>query len=408
MCPPALIGFGDADAFYSSAEVVRRPWLANVPVGVLGNQGACVIARSYSMKRTGVKVGQPVWEAREKCPDGVYVKRDFRWYETLSRRMLEHLAFFSPLVEYYSIDEFFWRGETLRGLTWQESAEAIRDHIKAKVGVPMTVTFGRTRTLAKLFADASKPFGALAVTDPKHEEELLASLPVTEIAGIARRRAARLEPFGIRTCLDLRNASGLLIRQLLTVTGHDLWLELNGVRAQPIRPQRSPHKNIARGGSLAGRVSDPLQLYGWLVRNVERLVEEMHYHVVRPRLLSVFLAYQDGQAGLGQVSLSVPTDRFDVLLDAAKIAMRTAYKPRIDATHMHVVASRLVRPPGWHQSLFEQDDPRLNAVAEVKRTINERFGRFRLRSGATLFANEFYQDAANEYDICDIRGKFCF
>ena len=67
----------------------------------------------------------------------------------------------------------------------------------------MTVAFGRTRTLAKLFADAAKPFGAVAVSDFDHERELLAKLPVTEIAGIARRRAARLAPHGIRTCLDL-------------------------------------------------------------------------------------------------------------------------------------------------------------------------------------------------------------
>jgi len=108
----------------------------------------------------------------------------------------------------------------------------------------------------------------VAVLNREEERELLASLPVTEIAGIARRRAARLEPHGIRTCLDLADASGLLVQKLLTVTGHDLWLELNGVPAQPIRPERSPHKNIARGGSLAGRVSDPATLYGWLVRNV--------------------------------------------------------------------------------------------------------------------------------------------
>jgi hypothetical protein len=25
-----------------------------------------------------------------------------------------------------------------------------------------------------------------------------------------------------------------------------------------------------------------------------------------------------------------------------------------------------------------------------------------------VFANEFYQDAANEFDICDVRGRFCF
>jgi DNA polymerase V len=403
-----MVGFGDADAFYSSAEVVRRPWLAGVPVGVLGNQGACVIARSYSMKRFGVRVGEPIWEARVKCPDGVYVKRDFRWYESLSQRMLHELGQFSSAVEYFSIDEFFWRGEPLPGRTFAQAATHIRDHIKCVVDVPMTAAFARTRTLAKLFADAAKPFGAVAVMDRDHERELLASLPVTEIAGIARRRAARLQPHGIRTCLDLADASGLLIQQLLTVTGHDLWLELNGVPAQSIRTERSPHKNIARGGSLAGRVSNVLTLYGWLVRNVERLIEELHYHVVRPRTLTVYIHYQDADSAGGKVHLNVPSDRFDVLLDAAKIGLRKCWRPGREATHMHLIASRLVRPAGWQQSLFEQLDPRLNALARVKHEINDQFGRFRLRSGATLFANEFYSDPANQHDICDVRGKFCF
>jgi nucleotidyltransferase/DNA polymerase involved in DNA repair len=56
----------------------RRRGLVGRPVGVLGNQGACVIAKSYEMKAAGVKTGAPVWEARVLCPDGLYVKRDFR------------------------------------------------------------------------------------------------------------------------------------------------------------------------------------------------------------------------------------------------------------------------------------------------------------------------------------------
>ena len=132
----SLVGFGDADAFYASAEVVRRPWLAGLPVGVLGNQGACVIARSYAMKKFGVTVGQPIWEAREKCPDGVYVKRDFRWYEAVSRKMLHEIGTFSPTVEYYSIDEFFWRGFLAPLRSWQQTAETVRDHMpgRAKMG----------------------------------------------------------------------------------------------------------------------------------------------------------------------------------------------------------------------------------------------------------------------------------
>src|SRR5438128_9212190 len=106
---PAAVGHLDADCFYISAERVRNAFLLGKPVGVLGNQGAFVIAKSYEMKAAGVKTGDPIWEAIVKCPDGVYVKRDFRWYEVLSRLMLDVVREFSPEVEYYSIDEFFFR-----------------------------------------------------------------------------------------------------------------------------------------------------------------------------------------------------------------------------------------------------------------------------------------------------------
>ncbi len=41
-----IIGHMDADAFYVAAERVRREELIGSPVGVIGNQGACVIARA--------------------------------------------------------------------------------------------------------------------------------------------------------------------------------------------------------------------------------------------------------------------------------------------------------------------------------------------------------------------------
>jgi hypothetical protein len=78
---------------------VRDSFLLHKPVGVLGNQGACIIAKSYEMKATGVKTGEPIWEARVKCPQGIFLKRDFRWYEVLSRQMLDTVGHFSPQVE---------------------------------------------------------------------------------------------------------------------------------------------------------------------------------------------------------------------------------------------------------------------------------------------------------------------
>ncbi len=63
-----VIGHLDANCFYVSAERVRYDHLAGAPVGVLGNQGACVIAKSYGMKADGVKTGDPIWEAIQKMP----------------------------------------------------------------------------------------------------------------------------------------------------------------------------------------------------------------------------------------------------------------------------------------------------------------------------------------------------
>ena len=250
------VGHLDADCFYVSAERVRDGFLCDKPVGVLGNQGACVIAKSYEMKAAGVKTGEPIWEALVKCPEGIYVKRDFRWYEVLSRRMLDVAHELSPRVEYYSIDEFFFQAVVGSGQTLQELALAIRDRIWDRIGVPVTVGIARTRTLAKLISDAAKPFGALAVIDREAEEKLLAGRPVTEITGIAGRRAARLAPWGITTCLDLARADRRQVRSLLTATGEALWWELNGDAVQAIHTRR-PRTRCCRGGeALANRPPD--------------------------------------------------------------------------------------------------------------------------------------------------------
>ncbi len=404
-----MVGHLDADCFYVSAERVRHAELIGKPVGVLGNNGACVIAKSYEMKAQGVKTGTPIWDAKLLCPDGVYVKRDFYWYEVLSRKMLDMVGSFFHPIEYYSIDEFFFEARPqTRSQSLQQVAIAVRDHIRDATGLPVTIGIARTRTLAKLFSDTAKPFGAVVVLDRDHERALLSEMPVTEISGIAGRRAARLSPYGIRSCLDLADADGRLVKKLLTKTGYELWLELNGRPVTPIRPERSPHKVLARGGSLMGNVEDPAILWAWAVRHVERLIEELHFHMVRTDSLGIHLSWKDGDSTGGQCRLPCPSDRFDELLDAARVALRRAYRPQETATHMHVIAPDLRRAKGFQLSLFDPPNPKREALAKVKLAVNARYGRFKVRSGATLYLPKVYKDPANDFDICDVRGKVCF
>ena len=241
-----------------------------------------------------------------------------------------------------------------------------------------------------------------------HERELLSRMPVTEISGIAGARAARLAPYGVRTCLDLADADGRLVNKLLTKTGHEIWLELNGHQVATIRPERPLHKALARGGSLMGNVVDPVVLWAWCVRHVERLIEELRFHDCRTATLGVDVAWKNGDSTGGAVRLATPTDRFDELLDAARDALRRAYVEGGVATHLHVAAADLRRGRGFQMSLFDRPDPKLERVAAAKAAVNEKLGRFAVRSGATLYLPGVYRDPANAFDICDVRGKVCF
>ncbi len=90
--------------------------------------------------------------------------------------MLDIVGTFSPRVEYYSIDEFFFGAEPLaRGQPPTRTVTAIRDHIQEAASLPVTIGVARTRTHAKLFSDTAKPFGAVAVLDRDHERALVSA-----------------------------------------------------------------------------------------------------------------------------------------------------------------------------------------------------------------------------------------
>ena len=223
-----LIGHLDSDCFYVSCERVRTPSLDKIPAGVLGNQRACVIAKSYELKDAGVKTGVPIWDARRICPQAVFVKRGFHWYEVLSRKMLDVLHEVSPTVEYYSIDEmFFDAGELTRvfGGTVESATHQLQERMLAEVGVPVSIGIAHTRTMAKLGSDSSKPYGVKIIHDltDKEHRDFLRSTAVDELCSIGRRSAQKLSAHKIFNCLEFIRANPKFIRKLLTIKGEGLW-----------------------------------------------------------------------------------------------------------------------------------------------------------------------------------------
>ena len=104
---PNAIAHVDADCFYASCELTRRPELIGKPLCILSSQDACVVAKTYDAKAAGIKTGMPVWEAKRLLPQATYLPADFRYYGLLSEKMFTILRRYSPDIEIYSIDEDF-------------------------------------------------------------------------------------------------------------------------------------------------------------------------------------------------------------------------------------------------------------------------------------------------------------
>jgi len=400
-----MIGHVDADCFYVSAERVRYPHLVGMPVAVLGNHGACVIAKSYEMKAAGVPTGGAIWDAVPVCPNAVFVKRDFRWYEVLSRRMLALVQEISPQVEFYSIDESFFTANDAN----HAAAVRLQQAMLQRVGVPVSIGIAPTKTLAKLVSDSSKPLGCGVISCEADRLAILRDRPVTDITGIAKRSAQRLAAQGITTCEQLASADRALVRWLLTKRGEDLWWELNGTSVLPVQTKRPEHKFISRGGSIGRASNDYERVKAFIVRNVERLVEALDYYKLVCDQLTLSLLFRDSPERASRRSLLGSTADFERLACAAIEMMPGTWQPRYAMVHyMHVIAGSLWQRSNRQLGLFDDDLHQTAAIADTKRRINDRVGRFALRTGSTLPLSDVYADPANEYDICDIHGKMCF
>ena len=180
----------DADAFFASVEQRDDPRLRGRPV-IVG--GGVVLAASYEAKARGVRTAMGGRAALRLCPDAVVVPPRFSAYTEASRAMLAVFEDASPVVEGLSIDEAFLdvRGMERIAGSPVEIAVRLRNEVRARVGLPITVGVARTKFLAKVASRVAKPDGLLVVK-PERELAFLHPLDVGALWGVGPKTTAKL------------------------------------------------------------------------------------------------------------------------------------------------------------------------------------------------------------------------
>lgn len=192
------------DAFYVSAELLRRPELRGQAVIVAGDGPRSVVTTaSYEARQFGVRSAIPASQARRLCPDGVYLKPDFPYYRSVSAQVMAIIRRHVDQVEQMGLDEAY-----LELTGWPAPKAAMRRivlEIKARTGLTASVGIGPNKLVAKVASDAEKPHGFVVLSRAEACTRF-ADSSCALIPGIGHRTQERLSALGIKTIAELSAA----------------------------------------------------------------------------------------------------------------------------------------------------------------------------------------------------------
>ena len=98
----------DINNCFASIETAINPKLLGLPVAVCGNpleRRGIVLAKSEQAKKYGIKTGDTLWEARQKCKDIIFIPPHYDTYVQYSEAIQKYYAQFTPQIEPFGLDE---------------------------------------------------------------------------------------------------------------------------------------------------------------------------------------------------------------------------------------------------------------------------------------------------------------
>lgn len=224
---PRVILHVDMNSFYAAVECMHRPDVRHLPLAVGGDverRHGIVLAKNEYAKRFQVKTGEALWQAKQKCPQLVFVPPDFPLYLRYSRLAKKIYLSYTPRVESFGLDEC-WLDISGKDIDFQKAsyiAEELHQRIIDELGVTISIGVSWNKIFAKLGSDLNKPDGTCVIT-PDNYQQRIWPLPVEELLYIGRATKRKLNHAGIYTIGDLANCSIDWLDYRLGKVGVMLW-----------------------------------------------------------------------------------------------------------------------------------------------------------------------------------------
>ena len=257
----------DCNKFYASVECLHRPELRDKPVAVGGStesRHGIILTKNEIASRYGLVAGEPLWQARQKCPQLVVVPPNFPLYMRFSKMARRIYEDYSDYIEPFGLDEN-WLDVTGDDRTGEQIAQEIRRRVKAELGITVSVGVSFNKIFAKLGSDYKKP-DAITEFNRENYKDRIWQLPASDLLYVGRQTNKKLQKLGIRTIGQLAESDEKLLESHFGKIGNVLWAFANGWDEDPVCKEgyEAPIKSIGNSTTTPRDLENDLDV--WIIQ----------------------------------------------------------------------------------------------------------------------------------------------
>lgn len=426
----------DFNSFFATIEQQANPRLRGKPIAVTGGdrlERTVVGAASVEAKKLGIKTGMNLQEALRIYPGLILVRGDSDKYLSCTKKFLNILKDYSPIVEVFSIDEAFVQldsGSVGRWISVSEDqcisesekvilersegyipftsvqgdnylyaismAQEIKQRVRDDVGEWVTCSIGISynKRMAKLAGSMQKPDGLVVIADEQAAEFILDRTPLNEICGIGFRIKKRLNNMGVFNFADLRKVSLENLLAAFKSYGKVLYDMSRGIDETPLIPfyDKEEVKSIGHRHTTSKDIDDPLEIKQLLLKLSELVGRKLRSKKLVGKTVSVWFRYAFNleyyqltgskfSGGGMQTTINFSDDGVEIFNAGWKIFLNMWNKEPVRMIGISI--SNLTSKLPTNLSLLDEDLRREKIIKTFDK-VNDQYGEFTLFRGILL------------------------
>lgn len=373
----------DMNCFYASVEMLHHPELAGKPLAVGGDPEArhgIVLTANYIAKKSGVKTGMALWQAKQVCPEIIFVPPRMDLYLRFSRMAQEIYSEYTDLREPFGIDESWLdvsASTSIKG-DGMKIANEISKRIKHELGVTVSIGVSWNKIFAKLGSDYKKP-DAITEFSRENYKNLAWNLPAGDLIYVGRSTNKKLKTLGIKTIGELANTEPAILESRLGKMGLVLHTFANGWDETPVCVEgyQAPIKSIGNSTTTPRDLVNDLDVKIILMALSESVASRLRENGFQCKVVEISIRDNELYHFSRQCKLKRPTNITDEIVQAAYRLFKDNYRWEHPIRSLGVRGCDLVSDDMPYQlDLFmsEQKREKLEKLDQVVDEIRARFG----------------------------------